>query len=228
MKEKRSGYFTLFEIILWSCSVLVIAVSSVLSPDFHVLTTVASLLGVTALIFIAKGNVIGQYLIIVFSILYAIVSYEQRYFGEMITYAGMSLPSAVLACITWLKNPSAESQSEVRVGRMTAKKWTLLSVASLLVTVAFYFILAALETNNLLVSTVSVTTSFFAAMLLILRSPYYAVAYALNDIVLIVLWVFACVSSLAYLPMVLCFVVFLFNDSYGFFCWRKREKRQNA
>ena len=228
MTEKNGGYFTLFEKLLWLCSVSVITISSVFSPNFHLVTTIASLLGVTALIFIAKGNVVGQYLIIVFSILYAIVSYEQRFFGEMITYAGMSLPSAIAACITWLKNPSTESRNEVRVGRMTAKKWTILCVASLLVTLAFYFILSALHTNKLIVSTVSVTTSFFAAMLLILRSPYYAIAYALNDVVLIVLWTFACLSSLAYLPMVLCFVVFLFNDSYGFYCWRKREKRQNG
>ncbi|MBQ8291180.1 MAG: nicotinamide mononucleotide transporter [Clostridia bacterium] len=224
--KKLLNYLSPFEWGLWLTSVAAIAISFTFGGAFHILTLIASLLGVTALIFIAKGNVLGQYLIIVFSILYAIVSYEQRYFGEMITYVGMSLPSAVVACVTWLKNPVEGKKSEVKIATMTGKKWTAVSIAALLVTIIFYFILAALHTNNLIVSTVSVTTSFFASMLLILRSPYYAVAYAANDIVLIALWTASSFVSLAYLPMVVCFLAFLANDLYGFYSWKKRQKTQ--
>ena len=94
------------------------------------------------------------------------------------------------------------------------------------VTVAFYFILRALNTPNLAVSTLSIATSFLACFLVFLRSPWYAVAYAANDIVLIVLWVLATVKSLSYLPMVTCFAMFLINDVYGFICWIKMKKSQ--
>ena len=48
-----------------------------------------------------------------------------------------------------------------------------------------------LDTPNIVFSTISVTTSFLAASLTMLRSSYYALGYAMNDIVLIVLWVLA-------------------------------------
>jgi len=112
------------------------------------------------------------------------------------------------------------------VSKLSKKAWLFLSLAALLVTVAFYFILQALGTANLPVSTLSVTTSFFAASLTFLRSPYYALGYTANDVVLIVLWVFSAVADLSYLPMVLCFVMFLLNDLYGFFNWKRMEKRQ--
>ena len=221
-------YFSPFEWTLWIGSVAVIALSFLLGGEFHILTLIASLVGVTALIFIAKGNVIGQFFVIVFSALYALVSLEQRYYGEMITYLGMSLPAAAVACVSWLKTPSKQGKNEVQVATMSATKWFWLVLSTILVTFAFYFILRFFNTNNLLVSTISVTTSFLASMLIILRSPYYALAYAANDIVLIVLWTFSSFLSIAYLPMVICFVAFLLNDLYAFYNWKRMQKRQNA
>ena len=64
--------------------------------------------------------------------------------------------------------------------------------------------------------------------LTIKRSPYYAVAYAANDIVLIILWSLASVEEIRYLSVVVCFAAFFVNDIYGFVSWRRMEKRQNV
>lgn len=85
-----------------------------------------------------------------------------------------------------------------------------------------------MNTANLAVSTFSVLTSFVAVWLTMRRSPLYALAYALNDIVLIVLWSFAAAESIEYISMVVCFVVFLVNDIYGFFNWCRLRRRQKA
>ncbi|MBQ9228851.1 MAG: nicotinamide mononucleotide transporter [Eubacterium sp.] len=215
------------EWLLWGVSMAVIAVSSAIAGTEGWLSTLASLVGVTALIFIAKGDVYGQVLTIVFSLLYGIVSLRFHYWGELITYMGMTLPAAVVTLITWLKHPYRDTD-EVEVARLTPKKLVAVLLLSGAVTAGFYFILKALATPNLAVSTVSVFTSFAACMLLILRLPYYAVAYAANDVVLIVLWVLASVSDRRYLPMVLCFVMFLVNDLYGFVSWRRMRKRQRV
>ena len=95
-----------------------------------------------------------------------------------------------------------------------------------LVTAAFYFILAAFDTANLLFSTLSVTTSFVASYLTAMRSPYYALCYAMNDLVLIVLWVISAFADPAGWAMVACFAMFFLNDMYGFVNWRRMEKRQ--
>ena len=90
----------------------------------------------------------------------------------------------------------------------------------------FFFILQALGTPNLAVSTISIATSFLASYLMLFRNSYYALAYAANDIVLIVLWILASLTQISYVPMVICFSIFLLNDIYGFFSWKLREKRQ--
>ncbi|MDE7265331.1 MAG: nicotinamide riboside transporter PnuC, partial [Clostridia bacterium] len=147
-------------------------------------------------------------------------------YGEMITYLGMSTPMAIAALILWLKNPYKGNRSEVKVNRLSKKEWGLFLLAAVAVTVGFYFILQALNTANLITSTLSVLTSFIAAYLNMRRSKYYAIAYALNDLVLIVLWILASIESLTYLPMVICFVAFLALDVYGFINWSLMDKKQ--
>ena len=122
----------------------------------------------------------------VFSILYAIISWKFRYWGEMITYLGMTLPMAIWSTITWLKN-SSENRKEVAIQALTIRHIVALLLFGSVVTALFYFILQLLDTPNIVLSTLSITTSFFAAALTILRSSYYALGYAANDFVLIAL-----------------------------------------
>lgn len=187
---------------------------------------VAAMVGVTSLVFAAKGNVWAQILMIVFSILYGIISFRFRYWGEMITYLGMSMPMAIWSAITWIKNPSKENGNEVAIRNLNWKHSVLLVTVGAIVTGGFYFVLQSLNTPNIVFSTISVTTSFLAASLTMLRSSYYALGYASNDIVLIVLWVLASIENPAYIPVIVNFAIFFFNDMYGFICLRKRELKQ--
>lgn len=201
---------------------IVVLGANIMSPEFDMVVMIAALIGVTSLIFAAKGNVWSQILIIVFSILYGIISFRFRYWGEMVTYLGMTLPMAVWSTVTWIKNPS-ETEGEVKISTITRQKWVLLLVLTIIVTCLFYFILRFFNTPNLAVSTLSVTTSFLAASLTILRSPYFALCYALNDLVLIVLWILATMKNPVYFPVIINFAIFFINDIYGFVNWRKRE-----
>ena len=218
---------TKFEWTLWISSMLVVTFSFLLGGTMGVLSFVASLLGVTALIFIAKGDVTGQFLVVIFALLYALVSWQERYYGEMITYVCMSAPAAVVAIISWLRHPfEKNNHAEVEVNRIKRVEWLFLCGLTVIVTVVFYFILEVFGTAQLAVSTLSVATSFFAAYLTFRRSPFYALAYTLNDIVLIVLWVLSSIHDSSYFSMVACFSMFLFNDLYGFFNWLRMEKKQ--
>ncbi len=209
---------------VWIGSLLIIIMSNVLSESFNLLTLIAACIGVTSLIFAAKGYVWSQILMILFSILYGIISWQFRYWGEMITYLGMTMPMAIWSTITWIRNP-AEGGKEVEIQQLTGKHVVLLIVSGILVTTVFYMILAALNTPNIVFSTISVTTSFFAASLTMLRSSYYALGYASNDIVLIILWILASMRNPRYLSVTVIFIIFFFYDVYGFISWKKREQR---
>ena len=224
--KKITGYFTKFEIALWSSSVMIILISFVWFRSGGVLSANASIIGVTSLIFSAKGNPIGQLLMIVFSVLYGVISFSSAYYGEMITYLGMTAPMALFALISWLKNPFSEDRSEVKVNDITLKETVFMCARTAVVTAVFYYILKVMNTANLVWSTLSVTTSFFAVYLTFRRSPFFALAYAANDAVLIIMWILAAVKNISYLSVIVCFFIFLVNDLYGFNSWIKMRKRQ--
>ena len=224
--KKLFSYFSKLEIALWLSSVLLIVTSYLVFDRENVSVLAASLLGVTSLILNAKGNPIGQVLMVLFSLLYGVISYTFSYYGEMITYLGMTMPMAILALISWLRNPYKGNRAEVKVNRIGRTEQAWMWIATLLVTVLFFFVLKHFQTANLLPGTLSVTTSFLAVYLTFRRSPFFALAYAANDVVLILLWSMASASEIRYLSVTVCFAAFLVNDLYGFVNWRRMEKRQ--
>lgn len=220
------NYFSKGEISLWSSSVMVIVFSFCIFDRTNYITLFASLIGVTSLIFNAKGNPFGQFLMVIFSLLYGIISYTFSYYGEMITYLGMTMPMAVFAFISWLRNPYNGIKSEVKVNHIEKRENVCMWIGTLAVTILFYFILDYFDTANLVPSTISVSTSFLAVYLTFRRSSYFALAYAANDIVLIILWTLASLYDIRYVSVMICFAAFLVNDIYGFINWRKMRIRQ--
>lgn len=219
-------YFSKTELSLWFSSLFLIVLSFIAFDRVNYLTLAASLIGASSLIFSAKGNPLGQVLIILFSILYGIISYSFSYYGEMISYLGMTAPMAFFALISWLRNPYNGNRAEVRVNQIKAREILLMFLVAALITVVFYFILTAFHTANIIPSTISITISFIAVYLTARRSPFFALAYAANDTVLIVLWALASAEDQTYLSVLVCFVLFLINDMYGFFSWIRMQERQ--
>lgn len=224
--KKLIAYFTIFERILWITSVLTIFIVFYMFQNNEHLYLIASLIGVTALIFLAKGNPIGQFLIIVFSVFYGFISFSYQYYGEMITYLGMTAPIALVALISWLKHPFSGQLKEVEINTLSRRSHLKIILSGLLVTLCFYFILNLLSTPNIILSSLSVFTSYVASLLTLKRSKFYALAYAINDLVLISLWLLASIHQITYISLVICFLAFFVNDLYGFVSWTKLHNKQ--
>lgn len=215
---------TKFERGLWLTSMTAVLAASALGGGRDWLTLLTPIIGVSALIFVAKGDVLGQLLTVFFSLSYALISFQCQYYGEMITYLGITTPIAIASVVAWLKNPYSEQ--EVKVNAIGKSVWLILLLSTAVVTICFFFILRFFDTSYIGFGTLSVATSFFASSLMLLRSPYYALAYAANDVVLIILWLLASRSDLAYTPMLVCFAIFLVNDIYGYRNWKLMRYRQ--
>ena len=224
--KKFLSYFELHEKILWLSSVTVIVTFFCIFDRREYLSLSASLIGVTFLILNAKGNPFGQFLTIVFSVLYGIISYGFSYYGEMITYLGMTAPMALFALISWVLHPFKGNKKEVEINTVSGKEIAFMFILSAVVTAGFYFILSYFNTANIIPSTVSVTTSFLAVYLTFRRSRFFALCYAANDVVLIILWAKATMQDISYISVLVCFVVFFINDLYGFINWSIMKKRQ--
>lgn len=221
-------YFTKQEKRLWGCSVGLILFSFLLFDRENYLTLVASLIGVTSLVFTAKGHPVGQLLMVLFSLLYGVISWTFAYYGEMLTYLGMTMPMAIFSMVAWLRNPYQGNRAEVTVNAIKWQEWLLIVLMTGVVTAVFGYVLMRLNTANLLFSTISVTTSFLAVYLTFRRSAYYALGYAANDVVLMILWVLASMADTRYVSVVVCFAAFLINDLYGFVSWQRMQRRQQG
>lgn len=211
--------------LLYSISLLVV-IGANLIVKVDVLNLITTIIGVTALIFIAKGNVWGQVCSVLFCFFYSAQAYLQRYYGEIIICMVMTLPLAIFSIVTWIRNPFKKDETVVKICYISLKEKVFLAFLSVLVTTVFYFVLKALGTASLLVSTISVFTSFLASYLMLRRNSFYAVAYMLNDVVLITLWGIATINDLSNASVLACFLMFLFNDLYAFVKWKNREKEQ--
>lgn len=223
LSKKLPLGLNLYDILLLTFSAVALTVSFFLqSGEKNILSLITSLCGTVGILFIAKGMLLGQYLTAVYGALYLVLSFFSGYYGECILILITVLPSCVVSIILWRKHP-AEEKGKVQVNRLKKREYVLLFVGIAVITALSYFVLYALHTKELLVSTLSFVTSLGAAYLLARRSPYYAVFYLLNDVVLIVLWSLAVAAGENVLPNVVCFVIFLFNDSYGLYNWLRRQ-----
>lgn len=77
MRRKLLQYFSRAERLLWGLSVAFIVGSFCAFDRENYLTLAASLIGVTSLIFNAKGNPIGQVLMVIFSLLYGFINWRR-------------------------------------------------------------------------------------------------------------------------------------------------------
>ena len=225
--KKIFKYFTIFEWLLWLGSIVTVVVFFIVFQNKEYLYLVTTITGVTSLIFISKGNIAGLILSAIFSVFYVIVAITYRYYSEIITYTFMTLPISILSIIQWIKNPFKGNKAEVEVAKLDKETYMYIILGGVCVSILFYFVLDWLKTPNLEFSTISIFTSFIASFLSLKRSPFYALAYAVNDIVLIILWVLASLKDLSYLAIVICFASFFVNDLYGFYNWSKMLKRQS-
>lgn len=192
----------------------------------ELLTTVCSIVGIITALLLAKGKNLGQIFGLLIVALYSIVSFKNKYYGEVIIYLCIMLPMYIIGIISWLKHQNKDTNS-VEVNNIKTKEWVIVSIASILAFVSIYFLLKVFNTSQLFVSSLSVIDSLFAVYLGIRRSKYSFYFYVVNDLILIALWGIPVVSSsLILLPMVFNPIINLINDIYGIYNWRKLEKMQ--
>lgn len=219
--------WNIFETLFLIISLIILILCFILSQDKNIFSLIASILGIITVLCGAKGLVVAPMINIIYNIIYIALSISQRYYGEVLIYIFLMIPLNIITIISWLKNKSKENKDIVKVNILSKKEYFYIITITILITIGFYFLLKALNTNELLVSTISLTDTLLASYLMLRRSSNYAIAYIVNDIVLITLWGLSIKNSgTTYLPIVISFIIFLFNDIYGLINWKKMEKNQ--
>lgn len=192
------------------------------------LTILCSLFGVIGVFFIAKGMVIGQFISTVYCILYVVMSYFNKLYGEMLVNLAVTFPTYIVTIVLWMKNLSKQDKV-VKVNKNLSKlEWSLFFVGFGCSTVGFYFLLRAFHTAHLLISTFSVVAGAMAGYLAMRRCEYNFIFYILSNSVCICLWMFLIVKEkeVSYIPTIMLFVVLLFLNIFGMITWIKIKRIQ--
>lgn len=211
-----------FEITLLSLSViLILGLGIYLRCGF--LATIVPFIGFFSALNQAKGHVVGQIVGVLLAILYSIMSYNNKYYGEVIIYLIVILPLYLSGIYTWLKNEDKKSE-KVKQNTLPQKEWYSLLGINIVLFIGLYFLLKYFNTNNLLVSTISMNINLTATYLLVRRSKYSFLFYLVNAFILLILWGLPVLNgNILLLPMVFDALLLLINNIYGLHSWSKNK-----
>lgn len=221
-----SGWTNFEKILLFGSIIIVGSVGIIFDSDL--LTISCSIIGILTALLLAKGKNLGQIFGLFITILYSIVSYKNKYFGEVLIYLCLMFPMYIIGTYTWIKNKNKETDS-VEINTIRKNEWIIVSFIFLFIFIGIYYLLKIFNTNELIISTISVIASLFAVYLQVRRSRYSFSFYLINDIILIILWgipVFK--GNFILFPMVINPIINFINDLYGFYNWKKMEKIQRC
>lgn len=217
--------WTKFEKILLFGSIILVALIGIIFKA-DVLTTICSIVGIITALLLAKGKNLGQLFGILITILYSIVSFNNKFYGEVLIYLVLMLPMYIIGIVSWVKHQNKDTNT-VDVNKINKNEWLLVSVIAIIVFIGIYFLLKSFNTNELVVSTISVVASLFAIYLQIRRSRFSFYFYIINDLILMVLWgIPVILGNILVLPMVFNPIINLINDSYGVYNWKRLEQKQ--
>ena len=215
-----------FEKILLIGSILaILAVGIVFKSDL--LTISCSLLLVLRALLIAKWNKLCRFVGILADILYSILSFRNHFYGEVFVHI-LFLIMDIFWIISWIHHKNKETNF-VKINIIKWKEWIIAAIVFLLLFVWMYYLLKFFDTNELIMSTISVVLTIYAVYFLVRRSKYSLVFYVLCDIVLIFLWwIYVLQGNAVLVPVFLNSIILFVNDAYGFYNWRKVEKLQRV
>jgi len=201
--------------IIFQSSLLQISASSV--------TMIASLL-------FAKARIEGYVVSLIGMVLFGIVAFNNRLFGEVGVLIFFGLPAQIAGFISWTKALTKiedNKPAKIQIRRTSLKEISILALICGVLGIGLYFLLAAIDTNLLLLSTISVVFTVFGTILMIRRSHFGTLGFALNDISNILLWLMiVLLGDMTAVVMIVQPIMLLVNNTYGIFEWRKLLKIQ--
>ena len=227
MKKTIIFGYNLFDLILLGTGLVSLTVVSMVfsSPWYIYVNTILALLCVFTQ---AKGQVITQFLGIACFIFYIYISFTQKLYGEVILYTFIMMPIYLYGAVHWFKNRNNKDKSIVNVRKTLPKlEIILMLIAVVIIFFGVYYLLKALNTAQLTLSTIAFVSTVPAVYLLARRCIWNQVVFLLNDIFVPIMWLnFAIQGDLTLIVMVIYHIFQIVYDIYGLVVWLKLEKQQ--
>ena len=228
MKLKSYKGYNLIDAILIGVGIVaIVATSIIFKSDWLII--VNSLLGILCVFMQAKGKVATQFIGIVWFVFYCFLSYQQKYYGETILYATIMIPLYIYGVIHWLRHRDKKDNVVIVENKISIKEIVIFTVIWVAISVGVFFLLKALSTAQLWLSTVAFCTMLPSVYLLMRRNKWNQLLFLINDIILCVLWqTLVYKGDLSFIPILCYQVCQIIYDAYGLYEWFRIEKKQKA
>lgn len=225
IKQEVSGW-KIWE-VTWLLFACVVIVSLSMYWEDTILGIISATTGVVAVICTGKGKRSAYIFGIPNVILYTIISYNSRFYGEVMLNAFYFLPMQFYGFYIWTKYMDNHS-GEVIKKRMTAKELALLILAVVLLSLLYGYFLSKLGGNLPYIDSFSTVTSIVAMIVSVKRFAEQWLLWIIVNVVTIIMWGYAFFvqgsESVATLVM---WCVFLINAVIMYVKWIKDVKKQS-
>jgi len=217
-----------FEIILLLLGLTLPAVVALVIGG-GILEVLSSTLSITVVLLVAKGKLEGYFLCLVSMAFYTAVCWRNAVYGEVILMLVFQYPIILFGIRSWLKNKRTDTQKGrvVIVNKVSKREIAVIITSQAAMAAGYFFVLRALGTEQLIVSTILFAWSIVATYLFMRRSHLNLAAFFINDIIAITLWALIIAGGTTSAAAVLVMpAMYLLNDGYGIYMWRKLRHNQ--
>lgn len=220
------GYNLLDLFLVTTGFVTILVLSIVFNTVWYV--AINTLLGVFCVFTQAKGKIITQFIGIINSGIYVFICYTQKLYGESLLYLIVMLPLYIYGAINWLIHRDKKDNVVLVTSNLSWKEWLVSSICFVGIAVGVYFVLKALNTAQLWISTFAFVSMLPAVYLLVRRCKWNQIGFLINDLIASFLWLSLILKGdHSFISMYTYYMFQIICDIYGLAVWFKLEKKQN-
>lgn len=215
---------------LWEVGWLAAACTTILALSVYwqdsAMGIVSALAGVACVVCTGKGKLSAYLFGMLNTLLYAIISYRARFYGEVMLNALYYFPMQFYGIYVWSRHMN-EKTHEVEKKEMQPRRKILLGVIVAGATAIYGYILQILGGTLPYVDALSTVVSVAAMIVSIKMYAEQWILWIVVDVVTVIMWVFAFMQGSDSIATLLMWVVYLVNAFLMYVKWVK-EARGNA
>lgn len=184
---------------------------------------IAATTGVICVILTGKGKMSCYLFGLVNTILYAWISFEAKYFGEVMLNALYYVPMQFVGWFMWKNHMNAKTK-EVEKTKLNLKLEIVLLVTSIICIYGYGLLLKKMGGNLPFIDSMSTCLSVLAMILSVKRLMEQWVLWIVVDVVTVYMWFVDYINGGTDIATLLMWIVYLFNAIVMLVKWYKESK----
>lgn len=217
--------WTKADLIFYSASIILIIVSGIIFKAYWI-SFLVSIIGITAGILNMKANKYSYVLYTAQVILYAYVSWHNRFIGEAVLAAFYLLPVYAYSAVKWIR--ISRKEPGLQIFKITKKLLIILAIACVVVTAGYGYVLSLLNSNLPYINALGTFTSVAAGYLSARRIKeqwYFWIAYSL---IFSGIWISTLGPDTSQITLILQNIPFLYINIVGLIKWNRMYREVNG